>query len=223
MSFLSFAGDLLGAAVAQSSSKRANAANMEIARQNMALQREFAQHGVRWKVEDAKQAGIHPLYALGASTTSFSPVNAFQEASDVGHNLSNAGQSLSRAVDSTATKRERLELRAAAQQVQMNDIEIAKAQAELALLNQPASGPPMPGDLPPYAVDGTFRRIRKGIDAVSLDPPRVDEYGNPVFYGPSTVVEPYRRTPHQEFEDYYGDLPSEVWSAGNVIRRVLGR
>lgn len=29
------------------------------------LQREFAQHGIRWRVEDARAAGLHPLAALG--------------------------------------------------------------------------------------------------------------------------------------------------------------
>lgn len=40
---------------------------------NYNAQKEFAQMGIRWKVADAKAAGIHPLYALGANTVSFSP------------------------------------------------------------------------------------------------------------------------------------------------------
>lgn len=43
--------------------KRANIANEK-------LQREFAQQGIQWKVQDAKHAGIHPLAALGAVTPS---------------------------------------------------------------------------------------------------------------------------------------------------------
>lgn len=41
--------------------------------ENVALQREFAQHGVGWRVADAKAAGVHPLYAIGASGAAFSP------------------------------------------------------------------------------------------------------------------------------------------------------
>lgn len=41
--------------------------------QNAALQREFAQHGISWKVADAKRAGLHPLAALGTQTASASP------------------------------------------------------------------------------------------------------------------------------------------------------
>ena len=33
------------------------------------MQKEFAQNGIRWKVADAKAAGIHPLAALGAQTS----------------------------------------------------------------------------------------------------------------------------------------------------------
>lgn len=40
---------------------------------NIALQREFAQMGVRWRVEDAKAAGLHPMYALTGGGAAFSP------------------------------------------------------------------------------------------------------------------------------------------------------
>lgn len=59
---------------------------------NIKLQKQFAQSGIQWKVEDAKKAGVHPLYALGAQTHSFAP----QSVGDMG--ISNAGQDLSRAV-----------------------------------------------------------------------------------------------------------------------------
>lgn len=39
------------------------------------LQREFAQNGIQWRVEDAKKAGVHPLAALGFQGTSYSPVS----------------------------------------------------------------------------------------------------------------------------------------------------
>lgn len=36
-------------------------------------QKEFAQNGIQWKVADAKKAGLHPLYAIGAQGASYSP------------------------------------------------------------------------------------------------------------------------------------------------------
>lgn len=57
---------ILGGVMSDRSTSRQNA-------QNVAYQKEFAQKGVQWKVEDAKKAGLHPLFALGANTTSFAP------------------------------------------------------------------------------------------------------------------------------------------------------
>lgn len=71
--------------------REANAQNIELARElqarnealalrtaasNEALQREFAQMGIRWRVEDAKAAGLHPLYALGGSGAAYAPAPA---------------------------------------------------------------------------------------------------------------------------------------------------
>lgn len=42
-------------------------------RKNAALQKQFAQMGIRWKVQDAMAAGLHPLYALGGAGSTFSP------------------------------------------------------------------------------------------------------------------------------------------------------
>lgn len=47
---------------------------MQMRQEDIALQREFAQNGIRWRVDDAKAAGLHPLAALGASSASYSPV-----------------------------------------------------------------------------------------------------------------------------------------------------
>lgn len=81
---------------------------------NIALQREFAQNGIRWKVEDAKAAGIHPLYALGANTHSFSPVSVgsgpigrSSVGGSIARGLGGMGQDISRALAATQTEDER--------------------------------------------------------------------------------------------------------------------
>lgn len=76
----------------------------QAANRNADMQREFAQQGIRWKVADARAAGIHPLYALGASTHMASPVYA---GSSMGDSLANAGQDISRAWEATRTQQER--------------------------------------------------------------------------------------------------------------------
>lgn len=64
-------GDTAVAAYSAYEQKRAadaqTAAMMNINAENVAVQKEFAQQGIRWRVEDAIAAGIHPLAALGAN------------------------------------------------------------------------------------------------------------------------------------------------------------
>jgi uncharacterized protein YnzC (UPF0291/DUF896 family) len=56
-------GSLIGGIVNAGAQRDTNAANV-------AMQKEFAQKGIQWKVNDAKAAGVHPLAALGAQTHS---------------------------------------------------------------------------------------------------------------------------------------------------------
>lgn len=95
-----------GKALDAYSAKENNETQLQIARENMALQREFAQSGVQWKVADAQKAGIHPLAALGANTTSFSPVSV----GDLkGSNFGDMGQDLGRAVKAAMSDNDRKE------------------------------------------------------------------------------------------------------------------
>lgn len=97
-----------GALINKSAQDDANESNQNINAQNIALQKEFAQHGIRWKVQDAQAAGIHPLVGLGAQTSSFSPVSIGQEPNfAMGNAISNSGQDISRAISATRTADER--------------------------------------------------------------------------------------------------------------------
>lgn len=71
-------------------------------RQEYERQKEFAQHGVTWKVADAERAGIHPLAALGAQTTSYTPQAVY--GSDFG--LSDIGQNLAGAISKYDAKKQ---------------------------------------------------------------------------------------------------------------------
>lgn len=82
-------------------------------------QKEFAQNGIRWKVEDARAAGIHPIYAIGANTPTYSPQAAV--GSDFG--LSQVGQDIGRAIEAKQTREER-------DQAQQTATEVGKAQAD---------------------------------------------------------------------------------------------
>lgn len=92
---------LAGGAINASASKSA-------AREQARLQREFAQNGIQWRVADAKKAGIHPLYALGANTATYTPVS--QDSSGLGNAVADAGAYLGKAVDGAIDKDTRREL-----------------------------------------------------------------------------------------------------------------
>lgn len=96
-------GSIIGAATSLAGTLLGANSNADAAQANYNAQKEFAQNGIRWRVEDAKAAGIHPLAALGAHTQSFSPV--FQGTDYSG--FSNAGQYISRAMEAKQTQAER--------------------------------------------------------------------------------------------------------------------
>jgi hypothetical protein len=78
--------------------RQANELNAQLNRENQQLQREFAQQGIRWKVEDAKAAGLHPLFALGGAGATYTPSAIPMMAdSQAGSYLRDMGQNVSRA------------------------------------------------------------------------------------------------------------------------------
>ncbi|AXH77176.1 MAG: DNA pilot protein [Microviridae sp.] len=71
--------------------RRNQRANLENARKQIEYQKEYAQNGIQWRVADAKKAGIHPLYALGANTPTYTPVDMSQP--PVNYNIRNPYES----------------------------------------------------------------------------------------------------------------------------------
>lgn len=70
---------------------------------NYLRQLEFAKHGIRWKVEDAIAAGLHPLYAIGGAGAAFAP-----NPITVGDNsLASMGQNVARAISAQETAEQR--------------------------------------------------------------------------------------------------------------------
>lgn len=68
---------------------------------NLDAQREFAQHGIQWRVKDAQEAGLHPLSVLGSSGAAFAPTVAIGSSGGVPSagrgGFAAMGQNLSRA------------------------------------------------------------------------------------------------------------------------------
>lgn len=132
-SIISAGASLLGGSKDRKAAASANEMNAE-------LQREFAQNGIRWKVEDAKAAGVSPLFALGAQTHSFSPSLVGKSHDD----FSRAGQDIGRAVDAGRTVTERNRARADALTLERGELENQLLRSQIAKLNQPGHPPARP-------------------------------------------------------------------------------
>jgi len=123
----------IGAGATLAGGALSGSANRKLMHEQMDMQREFAQHGIRWKVEDAKAAGVHPLYALGASTAMPSPIAV---SDSYGPSIVAAGQDVSRAMMASATAEERAEALRQQQQQAFRQSELrAPHQARMAALH----------------------------------------------------------------------------------------
>lgn len=140
------------------------------------MQREFAEQGIRMRVADAKAAGVHPLYALGANTPGYSPVmSAMPQA------VSEAGQHIGRAIDAAGSSEDRalarqlavVQLRNA--QLQGDYIQEQIAASQFARLNQggQASAGVPGGGVQVFPVDPFPSERVQGSDLVEIKPRQI--------------------------------------------------
>lgn len=116
---------------------------------NREMQKEFAQNGIRWKVADANAAGVHPLYALGAQTHSFSPVTT-----GAGSHLAQMGQDIASSINRTRTKGEQVSAYAKSLEsltLEKFGLENMLLRSQIAKINA-APSPGLPGSA--YLIDG---------------------------------------------------------------------
>lgn len=144
-------GNLISAAASFIGGKRAAKSQQRANEINDLRQREFAQQGIQWRVKDAERAGIHPLYALGANTPTYSPAQT--GTGDGG--IAGAGQDLGRAVSSmygTKNAEDRAFMRAhrnlTLKGMELNNALIA---SKIATVRQPGT--------PPMAASGASNRM----------------------------------------------------------------
>lgn len=132
------------------------------------FQREFAQHGIRWKVEDAKAAGLHPLAALGAQTTAYQPVYVGGTGSDYG--LSKIGQDISRAISSRQTWKERYveALRVKQEEEKLRNMVLQNDRLASDAVGTPPAFPiPEPNSLGVVGQDNAVQYVRPEVTTMS--------------------------------------------------------
>lgn len=114
----------------------------------MNFQREMAQNSISWRVQDAKNAGVSPLVALGAPT--FSPSISIPSepfGPDIGASLRSMGAGAADLVKGLTPVDKRalaMQQMAADQQLKSNDLDIQIKGAQLARLQKLNSQPTFP-------------------------------------------------------------------------------
>lgn len=184
---------IIGAAASIFGAKKAEKSAQRQSQQEYERQKEFAQSGVQWKVQDAKKAGIAPLAALGGSTLSYSPQSI--GVSDSG--ISAAGQDISRAVQAAASPGQRSDAytrTAQALELERGGLQNQLLRSQIAKLNQPGHGPGIGLDSEGYTLPG---QPNSGIPGVVVGPSK------------TTTV-----TPHVPYEQA-GSVPDVHYSRTN--------
>lgn len=144
---ISAGSSILGGLFGSSDNKKAAKAQAEADERNAALQREFAQNAIQWKVADAEKAGIHKLYALGAQTNPgmasyMSP--QLPVSNPMGNAIADAGNGLARAATAGQTTMQRLQERLLETQIDGQEIENAAKRSTMALKGGAQITPPFP-------------------------------------------------------------------------------
>lgn len=113
---------------------------------------DFATKGIQWKAADARAAGLHPLFAMGASTHSYTPMAVGVTPETTGGALSSAGQDIGRAINATRNAPDRASAALQALTLERGQLENDLLRSQIAKLNA-APNPPMPvGNR--YLIDG---------------------------------------------------------------------
>lgn len=220
---------ILGGLLGNKANKENNQAAAQQADKQAALQKEFAQSGIQWKVEDAKKAGIHPLYGLGANTVSYAPQSVGSTPSDFSW-LGDAGQNIGRAIQSQQpASKQAAALALTASQIQLeglqldNDIKRQTLASAANLARQPGTGPGIPSLVAPLTsdvanIEGPTTRVQNTVEPTIPGSPHV-EYGA----GPELTLRKTRSgwapvIPQQLSESFEQDWPGRYqWMFRNKL------
>lgn len=201
-------------------------AAMAEAKRQENLQREFAQNGIRWRVEDARAAGIHPLAALGASGASYTPVSVGDYGDSSGANYEQMGQQIMGAFLNKATQDERstvmLDL---AQKRAELDVEGAALQNALLgkrLLDFNNAPPPLPSnsDMPILTGQGNSYVKENPMERTHSAPGRpAQEVGSVTDFGFARTPTGLAIVPSKDVKEKIEDqlIPEIMWAVRNQI------
>lgn len=211
---ISAGANLLGGFFNREGQSQANQLAIQDKERDRALQREFAQSGIQWKVEDAKKAGIHPLFALGGNTATYTPSSVSIGSTSMGDDIARSGQDIGRAINATRTAEARDDAYTAAVKaltLRKGGLENDLLAAQIAKLKA-SQNPAMPA-----ATDNKAQAI-PGQPA-TLDRKKPEDVTGLVMGGRQWPTNK-NFSDAQEYENRYGDIAENVFGVGNLIADI---
>lgn len=220
------AGGILGSAEGDNGARDRQLQQELFAEKQFKFQEELAHNGVRYRVEDAKRAMIHPAAALGMQPFNPSPVSLnFGESHQPDNSwMAQAGHNMTRAAAATMTASER------EQNTALASLAMERAGLENDLLRarirKEQIGPPMvdPSD-PGVRTFGTSdaRIVEKPLERIAGFVGRGQaEAGVVTDYGYSKTDSGYAIVPSKDWKDRGEDqlAPEFGWAMRNVVRNT---
>lgn len=215
--------NIIGGLLGKSSAEKTAAANI-------AAQQQYAQNAIQWKVEDAKKAGIHPLFGLGASTGSFTNIPTDNS---LGSAVSDAGQNINRAVSSFGNQESKAlvvanaKLELEGKQID-NDIKRTTLAGMMRNVTAPGTAPSLNDR---FLVDGQNSTAQPN-PLVKVSPmkqtasqpgvPHTEPGANPAI-GYARTKTGWMPIPGQQVKEQIEDSPLEwAWMASNVVAPMFG-
>lgn len=199
----SIAGGLMANRSAAKAQSRSDA-------QNYAMQKEFAQHGIRWKMADAEAAGIHPMYAMGATGASAQASFRAPDTSAVGKGLAKAGSSIANAMQVSTTQKLQNDLLRS----QIDGVNIDNAEGRIRLTKITGRGPGIPTAQQKYEMPIYERLMSSGNQLQNLEeyPGTYRLDGRQYDIGDNSTA--------QHLEDMVGDVFGGALSLGSALQQL---
>lgn len=186
---ISAAGNLIGGIIGNSASDDAS----DFAAKQFRFQNLAAKKSIQWRVKDAREAGVHPIYALGAQAFSPSPVSISGSA-PLADGIAAMGQDIGRAVT-------------AGQSAHLNQAE--KLAQGLALERAGLENKLIAGQIAALEKATAQTSVPGQGNALDPDPENITR-----VFGKQIVRDPLRHSSAQKHQDQGGELAE--WLAGTV-------
>lgn len=219
------AAALVGGGTALLGGIMSSRSNRAAAEANAAAQERYAKEGIRWKVADAKAAGISPEYALGANTTSFNPTYT---GSQQGNIIADAGQNIARAAMASEPAESR-KINAALQTETLRGMKLDNdiKQSQMTRVNVPGNPafPSAQGNVIEGQGNSPVKDVPLERTGQSLKTPHSEGGSIPSVGWAQTADGGLRPVPSQDIKNRIEDqlIPESVWAAQNIVAPNFGK